>query len=129
MGKNTRGQKEYSREQELKYENAKLRREISSLRRQIARLDIDRYVDLREMVEKQINIEENEARLEAQAKKMQKAYPCFSCNNGHLEILKYPKADGIWYYRECSNSSCMKRTKSQRYSDKVEGIISKKSIS
>lgn len=123
MGKNTRGQKERSREQELKHENSKLRRQISSLRRQIARIDLDRYSHIRDMVEDHLQQEETFSAVKF-INDLKKSWKCFDCNSGHLEIMIYSKAGDPWYYRQCTN--CAKRTKSQAYTEKVEGILPEK---
>lgn len=120
MGKNTRGEKERSREQELKFENAKLRREISSLRRQIARLDLDRYSHIRDIVEEHLLLEEDTKDSNRIFQSLKATWACYDCNKGYLEIKTYSKAGAPWYYRKCTN--CAKRTKSKAYYEGVKGI-------
>jgi len=119
MGKNTRGHKERSREQELKFENAKLRRQVASLRKQIARLDLDRYSHLRDMIDEQLRTDEVQDGNRI-IDDLKKTWTCFDCGSGHLEIITYSKMGEPWYYRQCTN--CSKRTKSQAYNENVKGI-------
>lgn len=122
MGKTRRGHKERSREQELKYENQKLRREVSSLRKQLARIDLDRYSHVRDIVEEHYAHEEQEVSTQDMLKSMKEKWRCHDCGIGYLEICLYTRLDGTFYYRICSN--CSKRTKSQKYDEsKVQGII------
>lgn len=124
MGKTRRGDKERSREQELKYENQKLRREVSSLRKQLARLDLDRHVYVREIVEEHLAMEEVEESTEAMLKSLKNTWKCNNCHEGHLEIQLYNKMSETWYYRSCSND-CGHRTKSKIYDpNSVKGILS-----
>lgn len=121
MGKNRRGDKERSREQELKYENSKLRREVSSLRKQLARIDLDRYSHVREMVEEHMALEEEDIDQTRLLQKMRAKWACkeSSCS-GHLEIVVYAKMGMPWYYRQCS--ACDNRTKAKPHHPGVEGI-------
>lgn len=122
MGKARRGDKERSREQELKYENQKLRREVSSLRKQLARIDLDRYSHVREMVEEHLAQEDQEISTQDMLKSMKNEWQCHECGVGHLEITLYTRLDGTFYWRKCSN--CPHRTKSQKYDpNTVKGIM------
>ena len=120
MGKNTRGQKEKSKEQELKFENAQLRRQVSSLRRQLARVDLDRYSHIRDMVEEHLLLDEEQKDSSKILEDLKASWTCYDCSQGHLEIIIYSKAGQTWYYRKCTN--CAKRTKAKVYSEKVKGI-------
>lgn len=121
MGKSRRGSKEFSREQKLIHENKRLKREVSSLRKQLARLDLDRFNTVREMIE--------DAHAEVQAsvgkeviETLKKAWACKECNEGYLEIILFNKLSDTWYYRACN--SCSHRTKSQKYDpNRVKGIV------
>jgi hypothetical protein len=121
LGKARRGDKERSREQELKYENQKLRREVSSLRKQLARIDLDRYSHVRDMVEEHLAQEEEVTSTEDMLKSMKNEWKCHECNQGHLEIFLYTKIGETWYFRQCN--ACPNRTKSQIYTPSVKGII------
>lgn len=120
MGKSRRGHKELSREQELKYENQKLRREISSLRKQLARIDLDRYTHVREIVEEHLHQEE-QVDASKLLESLKKEWKCHHCRDGYLEIIVYSKMGTPWYKRECNN--CDHRTKAKQYDpDTVKGI-------
>lgn len=121
MGKSNRGIKERSREQELKYENGKLRREVASLRRQLARIDLDRYTHVREIVESHYKEEEQEDASNL-LNSLKNTWKCHECNAGHLEINVYSKMGAPWYFRQCSN--CPHRTTSKQYDpNTVKGIV------
>lgn len=119
MGKNTRGQKEFSKERKLAYENSRLKRQVSSLRKQLARLDLDRHGYVKEIIEEHYQLEEAQEGQDI-LEKVQKEWECHECRQGFLEICVYNKPDGTWYYRKCSN--CVHRTASQKYSPTVKGI-------
>lgn len=121
MGKSRRGDKERSREQELKYENNKLRREVSSLRKQLARIDLDRYGYVRDMIDEHLADQVEIVTTEDMLKSMKNEWKCHECNAGHLEIYPYGKMGETWYYRKCNN--CPHRTKSQVYTPSVRGIV------
>lgn len=122
MGKSRRGDKERSREQELKYENQKLRREISSLRKQLARIDLDRYVHVKTIVEEHYAQEEVEQNTQDMLASLKNKWQCNECGHGYLEINLYTRLDGTFYYRKCNN--CDHRTKSQKYDENtVTGIM------
>lgn len=124
MGKTKRGEKEFSKEKQLIHENQKLKRTIATLRKQLARLDIDRYSQVREMIEE--HYQDDKAK-EGQdiLDNLKKQWLCKECNVGHLEIVLFNKISDTFYFRKCS--SCENRTKSQRYDSKtVQGIIKNK---
>lgn len=120
MGKTRRGHKEFSKEQELRYENHKLRRQISSLRKQLARLDLDRHDYVKTIVDEHLAQEEQET-TEKMLHRLKEEWRCKECGIGYLEINLYNKPDDVYYYRKCS--SCPHRTKSQVYSPSVRGIM------
>lgn len=122
MGKTRRGDKERSREQELKHENQRLRREISSLRKQLARIDLDRYSHIKDMVEEHLAQEEKMSTQEM-LKSMKEEWKCRECNSGYLEIFLYNKIGETWYFRRCNSPDCEHRTKSQPYTPSVKGIM------
>lgn len=125
MGKSRRGEKEFSREQKLVHENKRLKREVAQLRKQLARLDLDRYDSIKEMIEEHGH--ENTAQTGQELlENLKKTWTCNDCRNGHLEIILYNKIDSTWYYRKCSN--CPHRTKSQKYTPEVKGIIKKAAL-
>lgn len=114
-----------TKEQRLKGENDKLKRQISSLRKQIARLDLDRYEVIKDLIEEhstQDNAEQGKEILES----LKKTWACHDCETGYLEMFVYNRGGETWYYRICSNApNCGKRTKSQLYSLQVKGLVRK----
>lgn len=115
-----RTDKEYSREKKLSYENKRLKKEIAKLRKELARLDLDRYSQVKEIIEQ--HYQEDQAK-EAQnmLDKMKEAWRCYQCEKGFLEIIIFNKLDSTWYLRKCNN--CPNRTRSQRYTPQVKGIV------
>lgn len=57
---------------------------------------------------------------------LRKQWNCKECNEGHLEIIIFTKVSEPWYYRKCS--CCTHRTKAQKYSPQVQGIIKKEVV-
>lgn len=121
MGKSRRGDKERSREQELKYEVHKLRRQVSSLRKQLARVDLDRYSHIKDIVQEHM-LQEEAVSAQDMLEKEKQAWRCHEGGCvGFLEIILYTKMSETWYFRKCSH--CSNRTKSQTYTPSVRGII------
>ena len=125
--KRNHGNKELSQIQSVRRENEKLKRQISSLRKQIARLDLDRYDNIKELIEshyKEDRAEQGKEILES----LKKSWSCRECDTGYMEIFVYNRGGETHYYRICSNApACMNRTKSKLYSSQVKGIIRKDS--
>lgn len=138
MGKNTRANKEYSKEQELKHENEKLRnrirelesenrqlsRQFSRTRKQFARMDLDRHAYVQEIIQEKIAEEKEEQTAKQVVKSLKDEWACRECGEGHLEITLFNRLDGTFYYRSCN--CCANRTKVQKYDpDQVKGIMRK----
>lgn len=122
LSRSTRGEKEYTRLQEIVHENKKLKREVASLRKQLARLDLDRHSYVRDIVEEHLSQEHEETTTKQMLQSMKNEWQCRDCGVGYLEIHLYTRPDGTHYYRMCNN--CSKRTKGQRYEPgSVRGII------
>ena len=124
MGKSQRNGREITREQRLIHENQRLKRQLSHLRKQIARIDLDRYSSLRDIVDQ--HYQEDRAQ-EGQdlLEKLKQEWKCREPNcEGYLEIILYTKVDSTWYYRACT--CCKNRTKAQKYvPSEVKGIVKK----
>lgn len=126
MSKNTRAIKEYTREQRLVNENKQLKKELAHLRKQISRLDGDRFETLRQMCadsEEKQRFNENINDISSSVESLKKEWACKGTNcDGYLEINLYPKLGLTWYYRKCN--SCSNRTPGQRYDAlSVRGIL------
>ena len=123
MGKARTDSRGQTKEQQLSKENKSLKIELSRLRKLLARTELSGYENVKEVIEefnKDSNLPSTQEILEA----LKQEWKCNKCEEGYLEIFKYTKVDSTWYYRVCSNSpSCKNRTKSQKYTSEVRGII------
>ena len=123
MSKAARTDKEYSREQRLVNENKKLKREISRLNKILARLDLDRYSTVKDILlehEMSDKSEKTQDLLES----LKEEWKCRECQTGYLEIIIFSKLGNLHYFRKCN--CCNNRTKSQTYDpSKVRGIVKK----
>lgn len=126
MGKAKRSDKEFTRQQKLLKENAKLKQVVAQLRKQLARLDLDRYTSVKEIIDEHYHKEES-FNQEDLLEKMKQEWKCNESGcEGFLEIILYNKLESTWYFRACSE--CNNRTKSQKYdSNHVKGIVKKSS--
>lgn len=123
MSKTRKDNRGNTREQRLQHENIKLKKQISQLRKQLARVDLDRYTTVRDIIEQHYQddrLQEGADLLE----KLKEEWKCRECTEGYLEIHLYNKVDTTYYYRRCT--CCNHRTKSQKYDPvQVKGIIKK----
>lgn len=125
MGKCKRSDKEFTREQRLAKENKELKKELAYLRKQITRLDGDRFEVLRQIVADQEETErfqENMGLSSSNPDTLKRDWSCRKCESGYLEINLYSKMGQTWYYRACNG--CNHRTTGKRYdAGSVKGII------
>ena len=122
MSRNTRGEKEHNRLQQLQHENSRLKREISKLRKQLGRIDLDRHSYVKDIVDEHFANQEQEETTGKMLERLKEEWKCHECHVGYLEISMYSKMGEPWYFRQCNN--CPHRTKSQHYSsEKVTGPI------
>jgi len=127
VSKSHRTDKEYTKEQRLVFENKKLKREVSSLRKQLARLDLDRYSQVRDIIDEHYKEEEKSEQTQDLLKSLKEEWKCRECESGFLEIFTYERAGTTWYFRRCSEAPfCKNRTKGQPYTPNVKGIIKSK---
>lgn len=125
MGKSRINRKGLTREQQLIKENQALKRENSKLRKICARNELNRYEDVKEVIEEHertSGLNTTGSLLEA----LKREWACSreSCA-GYLEVILFNKIDTIYYYRACN--CCSNRTKSQKYDPKsVKGIVKNK---
>ncbi len=101
----------------VRRENRKLKQQISQLRKQISRIDVDRFQNLKELLDAQDRQDAEEAAARRQAE-LDRAWECWDCRQGTLKLSIIERRDGVWYNRYCQE--CGKRTKLQRYNDKVK---------
>lgn len=125
MAKNTRGSKEFTREQKLIKENRQLKRELGHLRKQISRIDFDRIETVKQMCvdyEDSKKFKENVDEISSNIEDLRRQWACKNCEIGYLEITLYSKLGETFYFRKCN--SCNNRTKGKRYdSESVKGIL------
>lgn len=126
MGKSRTDNRGNTREQKLQHENDRLKRLVSQLRKQLARLDLDRSANIRDIVQKHYQTEDAEKHAEKERESMEflkKEWQCIKCETGHLEIILLNKLDELHYWRKCTD--CPHRTKLQKYNKNVRGIVKK----
>lgn len=103
------------REQDIidkyKRENQKLKEQISKLRKQISRIDLDRYENIKNLIN-QDEASEKQSTQEVGDSEIKKLWHCFHCDSDHLRMVTFERRDGIFYYRKCN--SCNHRTKTKR---------------
>lgn len=125
MGKARTDRYGYTREQALIQENRTLKRQVSSLRKQIARIDLDRYDAVKEMIQENYKEGKEEEGREI-LENLKKSWGCRECEDGYLEIFVFNRGKDTIYYRICSNApACMNRTKAKIYTPTVKGIMRK----
>lgn len=102
----------------LKFENEKLKRQIKSLRKQLAKVDIDRYQSLKELLEEQ-EAEDSTLDVKSRHDDLKKKWECHSCKEDYLRLVVVPRLDGMFYFRRCP---CGHKTKLKKFIDGVEGL-------
>lgn len=117
MGKSRYGNKEYTKEQRLFHENQQLKREIAQLRKRMARLDLDRYENIKDTINEHYQ-EDNAEEGQKILKKVKDQWTCHKCFEGHLQMVVYNKVNETWYFRRCDK--CENRTPSKKYSTDVK---------
>jgi hypothetical protein len=118
VGKRKVFQKEEAQIDKLRQENRKLKHQISQLRKQLDRIDVDRYQNLKQIVEKQAK-EDAEAESTVHHERSMRDWKCRECTDGVLRISIIQRLDGVFYYRSCTH--CPNRTKLQKYTEDVKG--------
>lgn len=108
---------EHDRMQRLVHENQKLKKQISALRKQMSRIDVDRFQNLKDLLDAQDRENQQEA-LARRQEDAQKEWQCWDCSEGTLRLTILERRDGVFYYRKCD--SCPKRTRLQPYGAKVK---------
>jgi hypothetical protein len=117
LGKSRYGDKEYTREQKLTFENKRLKRENDRLRKALSRLDLDRYSQIRDIIEEHYQ-DEREEEGQKILNNIKKDWKCYFCESGTLVLVKFTKQSGEFYIRKCN--SCEHRTKSQKWTPDIK---------
>jgi hypothetical protein len=84
----------------------------------MARIDVDRFQNLKELLDSQDRQEQEEVSREREVK----MWSCWECKQGILKLIIMERRDGVFYLRKCDNKLCHKQTKPQKYHDDVKGI-------
>jgi hypothetical protein len=105
--------------QKIKRENDKLKKQVSALRKQLARIDIGRYENLQDLIHKFDKLEVEET-LKNDAEAQAKRWKCFKCEHGVLHLKVFERQDGIVYLRKCDK--CDNKTKLKKWNENVEGV-------
>lgn len=123
MGRSRRpkSDSEISDNKRLKLENQKLKKQISSLRKQLARIDLDRYSYLKDVIEAHEQ-EDQEFDVKISLEEEKRKWECFDCHDGVLRLIMLSKAGEPFYFRRCDN--CAKKTKLKKFTESVQGIKS-----
>lgn len=123
--KHKRTDRDFSREQRLSHENKDLKQEILRLRKLLARVDLDKFGQIKETVEKHCK-DDNAQYGQDLLDRLKQEWRCTKTAGceGYLEIIIFNKINDTYYFRRCSE--CSNRTPSQKYDSKVvRGIIKK----
>jgi hypothetical protein len=125
MGKSRNCDKELSTLDKLKQENKLLKRQLSSLQKQLDRIDYNRYQNIVDAVNK-IDKENRDLEKRKELEKLKKKWLCRKCGKGHLllNLFEHP-VKGTLYYRKCSLEECDNKTKFQQYKENTEGLEKK----
>lgn len=99
-------------------ENKQLKKEISQLRKQLQRIDVDRWQNVKDLLDSQDRKEQEQALKKQEAEDL-KQWECFDCRTGTLRITMIERRDGAWYFRKCDR--CEKRTSLKKYTPDVKG--------
>ena len=122
MGKSHKSSKsdtELTAIRRLKLENQKLKKQMSKLRKQLSRIDIDRYSNLKDILEAQA-AEDNTFDAKIELEDLKQKWMCHACKEDYLRVIIVPRADGLFYMRKCA--SCNHRTKLKKYTDEIDGV-------
>ena len=121
MGKGRRSAEagEQRENQRLKAENQKLKKQISSLRKQMSRIDVDRYSNIKDLLDAH-DLEDNNFDSKTALEDLKRKWECHVCKDGFLKLIILSKTGVPYYFRKCS--SCDNKTKLKLYDDTIEGI-------
>lgn len=98
----------------------KLKREIAGLRKQIDRLDLDRFASFKEALDRIDEIEMEQVAKRKEKDISKEKWKCWSCNAGTLRLKVWDRLDGTRYQRVCDNQGCAKRTPMKKWTPEVK---------
>lgn len=102
----------------LKLENQKLRKEVSSLRKQLSRIDLDRHHNIKEILEEEQQNTSNSSKNNLD--ELKHRWECHTCHNDYLRLTIVRRIDGIFYFRRCP--ACLYKTRLKKFTNDIEGI-------
>ena len=104
----------------LKHENRLLKRQLSALRKQLQRVNLDEHGNLKKLVDKheRQDIEMNKKQTHS---KMRREYGYRTCSEGYMLIVRISRQDGDFFFRRCSDDKCSARTVLEPWNDEVKG--------
>ena len=117
MGKKKKTDREFELVDRLKHENSKLKRQISLLRKQFSRIDLENYKNIEEIIQKHDENSDN-IPLKNHEDQLKKLWECFSCRNGVLVMVPINKLNETYYFRKCNQ--CNHRTKLKKLTKDVK---------
>lgn len=107
-GRRHRGSGDHDLLDKLKQENKKLKSQVSQLRKQLSRLDLDRYQNLQDLIHKYDKLEQQEEQ-QALIEDLKKVWECHNCREGYLKFVPISRPDGEYYIRSCT--ACSNKTR------------------
>lgn len=108
---------EYSKDQRLRHEIKRLKRQNDQLRKQLARVDLERYQNVKDILEKH-DQEERDQALQEQETNLKKIWECWECKQGVLQYIPVMRRDGNFYFRRCR--VCGHRTRLKPWNKNVK---------
>lgn len=109
--------KEQDQLQRLKQENAKLKQELTKLRKSSKDIDYENYERLKKIVKQQYK---EELSFKKKEKTLEEKWQCYKCSEGIMKLIPLSRSDGDFYFRSCTH--CTNRTKIKEYTEDVEGV-------
>lgn len=111
MGRSKFSDRENTLIDKYKKENARLKEQISKLRKQISRLDLDRYQNIKDLVDQFESAKAEDEKLE-HAEQIKKLWECHNCHEDYLRMVTIERRDGVFYFRKCGH--CNNRTETKK---------------
>lgn len=106
MSKSRRDRRGNTYEQRLQHENQRLKKTISQLRKQLARIDIDRSSSVRDIINKHYaeeNAIEHAEKEREILEDLKRIWACNTCHSGHLEIILINKGNTSIIFANVAN--------------------------
>jgi len=120
MRKDRQPRKEFTALQKANKEIKMLKRQLSRLKKLIARINIEEYQNIQEAKEAQMR-ERIALKKDIETLEDAERWRCFSCEEDYLRLVIYQKVDQPYYFRRCP--SCGKRTKAQKFNVDIKGPL------